>query len=154
MLVISTFRPIAALVILGITGTAYGGPPFVANDPELVDNQHWEFYVASQDAKLGGDWSGASSRGSRIGGSNRRLDNFSTWPRLDLLTGKVAGLAAFVIVILWEAITNKRSNRSFRPSTSDCKPGSEGKNICWRCHLVMELVIRYGHIESATTTRC
>ena len=38
--------------------TAQGGPPFVTDDPEPVDYQHWEFYVASQDAKLGGDWSG------------------------------------------------------------------------------------------------
>ena len=49
---------IAALTILGIAGTAYGGPPFVTDDPEPVDYQHWEFYVASQDSKLGGDWSG------------------------------------------------------------------------------------------------
>lgn len=34
------------------------GPPFVTDDPEPVDYQHWEFYVASQDSKLGGDWSG------------------------------------------------------------------------------------------------
>ena len=49
---------VAALTILGIAGTAYGGPPFVTDDPEPVDYQHWEFYVASQDSKLGGDWSG------------------------------------------------------------------------------------------------
>jgi hypothetical protein len=53
-----TLRTIAALTILGITGTAHGGPPFVTDDPEPVDYQHWEFYVASQDAKFGGDWSG------------------------------------------------------------------------------------------------
>ena len=49
---------IAALTILGIAGTAYGGPPFVTDDPEPVDYHHWEFYVASQDSKLDGDWSG------------------------------------------------------------------------------------------------
>jgi hypothetical protein len=49
---------VAALTILGIAGTAYGGPPFVTDDPEPVEYQHWEFYVASQDSKFGGDWSG------------------------------------------------------------------------------------------------
>ena len=49
---------LAALALLGIVGTAHGGPPFVTDDPEPVDYQHWEFYVASQDSKLGGDWSG------------------------------------------------------------------------------------------------
>jgi hypothetical protein len=34
------------------------GPPFVTDDPEPVDYQHWEFYVASQDSKVAGDWSG------------------------------------------------------------------------------------------------
>jgi hypothetical protein len=52
------FPVIAALTILGIAGTAYGGPPFVTDDPEPVEYQHWEFYVASMDSKLGGDWSG------------------------------------------------------------------------------------------------
>ena len=49
---------IATLAILGIAGTAFGGPPYVTDDPEPVEYQHWEFYVASQDSKLGGDWSG------------------------------------------------------------------------------------------------
>jgi len=49
---------LAMLAILGAVPTAQGGPPFVTDDPEPVDYQHWEFYVASQDAKLGGDWSG------------------------------------------------------------------------------------------------
>jgi hypothetical protein len=49
---------VAALAILGFAGTARGGPPFVTDDPEPVEYQHWEFYVASQDSKLGGDWSG------------------------------------------------------------------------------------------------
>jgi hypothetical protein len=42
------------------TGVVYGGPPFVTDDPEPVDYQHWEFYVASVDAKQGGDWSGTA----------------------------------------------------------------------------------------------
>ena len=36
------------------------GPPFVTDDPEPVDYQHWEFYVASIQSKLGGDWSGTA----------------------------------------------------------------------------------------------
>jgi hypothetical protein len=36
------------------------GPPFVTDDPEPVDYQHWEFYIASMHSKLGGDWSGTA----------------------------------------------------------------------------------------------
>jgi hypothetical protein len=50
----------ATLLCLTLAGTARGGPPFVTDDPEPVDYQHWEFYVASEDAKLGGDWSGTA----------------------------------------------------------------------------------------------
>ena len=51
---------VAQLAILGATlvGTTYGGPPFFTDDPEPVDYQHWEFYIASQDSKVPGDWSG------------------------------------------------------------------------------------------------
>jgi hypothetical protein len=52
------FLLLAATRILGLAGAAYGGPPFVTDDPEPVEYQHWEFYVASMDSKLGGDWSG------------------------------------------------------------------------------------------------
>ena len=38
----------------------FAGPPFVTDDPEPVDYQHWEFYIASQDSQLGGDWSGTA----------------------------------------------------------------------------------------------
>lgn len=51
---------VAALMIPGLAGTAHAGPPFVTDDPEPVDYQHWEFYVASLDTKLGGDWSGTA----------------------------------------------------------------------------------------------
>jgi hypothetical protein len=36
------------------------GPPFLSDDPEPVDYQHWEFYLASQDFKTAGDWSGTA----------------------------------------------------------------------------------------------
>jgi hypothetical protein len=50
------------LVIFGLLaiGAARGGPPFVTDDPEPVELHHWEFYVASQDTKMGGDWSGTA----------------------------------------------------------------------------------------------
>ncbi len=53
---------IGALTVLGlgVAGSVRGGPPFVTDDPEPVDYQHWEIYIASQDAKLDGDWSGTA----------------------------------------------------------------------------------------------
>jgi hypothetical protein len=39
---------------------ALAGPPFVTDDPQPVDYQHWEFYIASENAKAGGDWSGTA----------------------------------------------------------------------------------------------
>jgi hypothetical protein len=56
------FAAVAQITVLSLVlaGTAYGGPPFATDDPEPVDYQHWEFYIASQDAKMGGDWSGTA----------------------------------------------------------------------------------------------
>ncbi len=51
---------VATLSVLVLAGTTLAGPPFVTDDPEPVDYQHWEFYVASQDSKFGGDWSGTA----------------------------------------------------------------------------------------------
>src|SRR5580700_4424714 len=45
---------------LWLIGSAHGGPPFVTDDPEPVDYQHWEFYIASIQSKYGGDWSGTA----------------------------------------------------------------------------------------------
>lgn len=36
------------------------GPPFLTDDPEPVDYQHWEFYVASQHTETADDWSGTA----------------------------------------------------------------------------------------------
>ena len=36
------------------------GPPFVTDDPEPVDYQHWEFYIASQHAETSDGWSGTA----------------------------------------------------------------------------------------------
>ena len=47
------------LILLGPLG-AFAGPPFVTDDPEPVEYQHWEFYFASEDFKTAGDWSGTA----------------------------------------------------------------------------------------------
>lgn len=52
--------PCAVAFFLLAAPWATAGPPFVTDDPEPVDYQHWEFYVASIDQKLGGDWSGTA----------------------------------------------------------------------------------------------
>jgi hypothetical protein len=50
-----------ALAVLALAPeTTVAGPPFVTDDPEPVDYQHWEFYVASMHSKFGGDWSGTA----------------------------------------------------------------------------------------------
>jgi Putative MetA-pathway of phenol degradation len=36
------------------------GPPFVTDDPEPAEYQHWEFYLASQIEHESGEWSGTS----------------------------------------------------------------------------------------------
>jgi hypothetical protein len=46
---------------MAVNWPAFAGPPFVTDDPEPVDYQHWEFYVASMHSKLGGDWSGTAA---------------------------------------------------------------------------------------------
>jgi hypothetical protein len=39
---------------------AWSGPPFLTDDPEPVDYQNWEVYLASQHSLSGGDWSGTA----------------------------------------------------------------------------------------------
>jgi hypothetical protein len=41
-------------------GKALAGPPFITDDPEPVEYQNWEFYIASMDSKIEGDWSGTA----------------------------------------------------------------------------------------------
>lgn len=36
------------------------GPPFITDDPEPVDYQHWEFYIASQHFETSDGWSGTA----------------------------------------------------------------------------------------------
>jgi len=51
--------PLAALILI-FAGHAYAGPPFITDDPETVEYQHWEFYLASEHFKIPGDWSGTA----------------------------------------------------------------------------------------------
>lgn len=48
------------LFALAFAAQVYGGPPFVTDDPEPMDYQHWEFYIASLDSDYEGDWSGTA----------------------------------------------------------------------------------------------
>jgi len=49
-----------AFVFLMLAGKAYAGPPFITDDPETVEYQHWEFYIASQMNRIPGDLSGSA----------------------------------------------------------------------------------------------
>ncbi len=48
---------VAALAAM-VVGAASAGPPFVTDDPEPVDYQHWEFYTFSTGTHATGDTSG------------------------------------------------------------------------------------------------
>ncbi|HET7626405.1 MAG TPA: hypothetical protein VFM25_14195 [Verrucomicrobiae bacterium] len=52
-------RILAGLVLLSPV-FALAGPPFLTDDPEPVEYQHWEFYVASQHAKTSDGWAGTA----------------------------------------------------------------------------------------------
>jgi outer membrane putative beta-barrel porin/alpha-amylase len=44
-------------LLLCYSPTVLAGPPFVTDDPEPVDYQHWEFYLASQHTETAAGWS-------------------------------------------------------------------------------------------------
>lgn len=48
------------MIFFATTLCASAGPPFVTDDPEPVDYQHWEVYLASAHSKFDGDWSGTA----------------------------------------------------------------------------------------------
>ena len=50
---------LAACLLVGSL-TAWAGPPFVTDDPEPVDYQHWEFYIASQHTRTSDGWTGTA----------------------------------------------------------------------------------------------
>lgn len=39
---------------------ASAGPPFVTDDPEPVEHDHWEIYLASQDQHDSNGWTGTA----------------------------------------------------------------------------------------------
>ena len=53
-------RFILVFMLLALAAPVYAGPPYITDDPEPVDYQHWEFYIASISAKNGGDWAGTA----------------------------------------------------------------------------------------------
>jgi hypothetical protein len=50
----------AAMLFVFSTLGLLAGPPFVTDDPEPVDYQHWEFYIASQHTQTSDGWSGTA----------------------------------------------------------------------------------------------
>ena len=50
------FLVLSCLILLPLEARA--GPPFLTDDPQTVDFQHWELYVASMDFKTAGGWVG------------------------------------------------------------------------------------------------
>jgi hypothetical protein len=51
---------LSAVCLLSIPRTALAGPPFITDDPEPVDYQHWEFYLASQSFATANGWTGTA----------------------------------------------------------------------------------------------
>ena len=51
----------AGALLLTLPAGLLAGPPFTTDDPEPVEYQHWEWYVASQSFKAADGWSGTAS---------------------------------------------------------------------------------------------
>ena len=51
---------ISLALVLTSSLTVLAGPPFLTDDPEPVDYQHWEFYVASQHTETSDGWAGTA----------------------------------------------------------------------------------------------
>jgi hypothetical protein len=51
---------VLAVILLEGLFKALAGPPFLTDDPEPVDYQNWEFYIASQHTETAGGWSGTA----------------------------------------------------------------------------------------------
>ena len=49
---------LAACLLVLVPAGATAGPPFLTDDPQPVDFQHWEFYLASMDFRTTGGWVG------------------------------------------------------------------------------------------------
>jgi hypothetical protein len=61
---VKLYRPKCVVFGIGLlffsTPALLAGPPFVTDDPEIVDYQHWEFYLASQHTQTSDGWSGTA----------------------------------------------------------------------------------------------
>ena len=51
---------ISALILLVSSLEVLAGPPFLTDDPEPVDYQNWEFYIASMHTQTADGWSGTA----------------------------------------------------------------------------------------------
>jgi hypothetical protein len=51
---------ILAVMMIGGSFKVLAGPPFLTDDPEPVDYQNWEFYIASQHVQTRDGWSGTA----------------------------------------------------------------------------------------------
>jgi hypothetical protein len=49
-----------AVLLCATVCTSLAGPPFLTDDPEPVEQRHWEVYLGSQLARDQGDWSGTA----------------------------------------------------------------------------------------------
>ncbi len=54
------FIRLVAAAALGWPLHTSAGPPFITDDPEPVNYQHWEFYLASQHTETADGWSGTA----------------------------------------------------------------------------------------------
>jgi hypothetical protein len=84
-------RRVAVVAVLLGTSSANAGPPFVTDDPEPVDHEHWEVYLASQDAHTTEGWSG-------------------TAPHVEVNYGALTNLQLHVIVPLSYAVPSSGSH--------------------------------------------
>ncbi len=69
------FLTVFLWLVSAFAATAFGGPPFVTDDPEPVEYRHWEIYLASQHAKDKDGWSGTAPHFEI---------NYGAWPNLQL----------------------------------------------------------------------
>jgi len=53
-------RLATSIALMSSSVQLLAGPPFVTDDPEPVDYQHWEFYIASQHIQTSDGWSGTA----------------------------------------------------------------------------------------------
>jgi hypothetical protein len=101
------------LLLLLCSLTPLAGPPFVTDDPEPVDYQHWEFYVASQHVETSDGWSG-------------------TAPHVELNYGAITNLQLHLIApIAYDTPRERPSHSGLATPRSAQSTGSSRKgNIC------------------------